>query len=184
MTRAHSFKILFGITGSIAAVKAPEIARQFIDKGFKVNCALTHSAEKFVAPLALSSFTGEKAYSDIFNEDAHLMPHVKLAEEASVMVIAPVNCTTLARCATGLVEDLVSLLFLTTKAPVVMAPAMHTSMWEHPATQANIKILKDRGVRFVGPYQGPLADMSRGEGRMAEPEEIVKVVEDLLKVKS
>ena len=98
------------------------------------------------------------------------MPHLR-AENPDVFLVAPATATTIGRCANGLAEDVVSLGYLTTTAPVIMAPAMHPTMWEHPATQANIKILRDRGVQFVGPYIGPLADKTHGEGRMTEPGE-------------
>jgi|ERR1044071_2970432 phosphopantothenoylcysteine decarboxylase/phosphopantothenate--cysteine ligase len=173
--------ILLGISGSIAAVKAPELVRLLLDKNYKVRCLLTSGATQFVSPLALSTFTGEKAVSELFGEEAYQLPHLKWASEADIFVVAPASATVLARCAFGLAEDMVSLSYLNVASPVLMAPAMHNTMWEHPATQASVKILKERGVSFVGPYQGPLADQTRGEGRMEEPHEIVKAVETLLK---
>lgn len=172
--------VLLGVSGSIAAVKAPALVRLLVDHDFHVRCVLTNSAEKFVSPLVLSTFSGEPVISDIFNVEAHKMYHLKWAEEAKVMLLAPTSAATLARCAQGLSEDMVTLMYLTTTAPVIVAPAMHNTMWEHPATQNNTRILKERGATFVGPYQGPLADNSYGEGRMADPEEIVKAVEALV----
>ena len=172
--------ILLGISGSIAAVKAPELVRLLRDRNFHVRCVLSENADQFVSPMALSSLSGVKAISKIFHDDCHNMQHLRWAEEASLMIIAPASASSLARCAYGLAEDMVSLTYLSVKAPVLIAPAMHTSMWEHTAVQHNVNILKERGVHFVGPYQGPLADETHGEGRMAEPSEIVSLVEKLL----
>jgi phosphopantothenoylcysteine decarboxylase/phosphopantothenate--cysteine ligase len=177
-------RVLLGITGSIAAVKTPELVRQLRDRSFQVSVVMTKSAEQFVSTLALSTFCGEKTISDMFDFEFHRMPHLQLSAEADVMVIAPITATILARCVYGLAEDMVTLSFMNTTAPVLMAPAMHTTMWEHPATQLNVKTLKERGVLFVGPYQGPLADYSRGEGRMAEVEEIINSIERLLSSRS
>ncbi len=174
-------RILLGVTGSIAAVKTPELVRLLVDKGFDVQCVLTKEAKEFVAPLALATFSGKPAVWEMFGPDAYKMPHISFAEKADLMLIAPASTTTLARCAHGTAEDMVSLCYVTTDAPVVVAPAMHPTMWEHAATQTNVKTLRDRGVKFVGPYVGPLADKTRGEGRMSEPEEIVQVVAKILK---
>lgn len=173
--------ILLGISGSIAAVKAPALVRLLVDHDFDVRCVMTKSAEKFVSPLALATFSKERVISDVFCEDAHRLYHVEWAEKATLMLMAPASATTIARCAQGIAEDMVSLTYLTTTAPVLIVPAMHTSMWEHPATQNNVRILKERGVTFLGPHQGPLADQTHGEGRMVEPEEVFKLVESLVK---
>lgn len=173
-------RVLLGVSGSIAAVKSPEIVRLLIDKSYDVSCVMTRGASNFVAPLALATFSGKPVHYELFDAESYRMPHLKLAEEADLMLIAPASATILARCAQGLAEDMVSLTYLTTTAPVLMAPAMHPTMWEHPATQANVKILRDRGVVFVGPFVGPLADKTRGEGRMSEPDEIVAAVEKKL----
>lgn len=173
-------RILLGVSGSIAAVKAPELVRALADKGYAVNCVMTKAAEKFVTPLALATLSGSPVVIDAFDDDAYRMKHLELAEQAQLLLIAPATANVMARCAQGLTEDMISLIYLTTKAPVLMAPAMHPTMWEHPASQANVKTLKSRGVHFSGPIVGPLADHSRGEGRMSEPEEIVKAAEKIL----
>lgn len=173
-------RILLGITGSIAAVKVPELVRLLVDKGFEVSCLMTTEAKEFVAPLPLSTFSGNLVIDDVFHPEAYKMPHIEMTEKAHLFLIAPATATAIARCAHGLAEDMVSLAYVAFAGPVLIAPAMHPPMWEHPATQANVKILKDRGVHFTGPYVGPLADKTRGEGRMTEPEEIVKAVERLL----
>jgi phosphopantothenoylcysteine decarboxylase/phosphopantothenate--cysteine ligase len=174
-------KVLLGVSGSIAAVKAPELVRLLVDKDFDVSCVLTRGAQEFVSGLALATFCGKPVIADMFGADAYKMPHIELAEKADLMIIAPASATIIARCANGLAEEMVSLAFLTTTAPVLIAPAMHPTMWENPATQANVKALRGRKVKFVGPYIGPLADKTRGEGRMSEPAEIVKAAEKLLK---
>lgn len=174
-------RILVGISGSIAAVKTPEIVRLLVDEGYDVHCFSTPNAREFVAPLSLATFTGHPVISDMYGPDAHLMPHVAWAEAAELMLIVPATATLLGRMAHGLAEDMVTLAYITTKAPVLAAPAMHPTMWEHPSTQENVRILKNRGVSFVGPFIGPLADKTHGEGRMAEPEDIMAAVQKLLR---
>ena len=176
-------RILLGISGSIAAVKLPELVRLLVDKGHEVDCVLTKGATQFVAPLALSTFSGRQVIDDMFGAEAWKMPHLRLAEDANVMVMAPATALLLGRCAQGLPEDMVTLSYITTTAPVIIAPAMHPTMWEHPSTQANVKTLRDRGVQFVGPYIGPLADKTRGEGRMSEPAEILQAIEKVLQTR-
>ena len=173
-------KILVGVTGSIAAIKSPELVRLLKDHGYEVRCVMTKSAEQFVTAVSLGTLSGAPVVSDMFGADVWSIPHIKLPEESSLMVIAPVTATVIARCALGMAEEMVSLSYMNIRAPVLMAPAMHTTMWEHPGVQANVRILKERGVHFIGPYQGPLADQSRGEGRMAEPGEIIAAIENIL----
>lgn len=175
--------IVLGVSGSIAAVKAPELVRLFRDRDYTVRCVMTKSAEHFTSPLVLSTFSGSPVVSDFFGAESYTMPHLSLAGEADILVVAPASATVLARMAHGLAEDMISLTYITTTSPTLVAPAMHNTMWEHPATQANVKILRDRGVEFIGPYQGPLADKTRAEGRMAEPTEIVSAAEEILKKK-
>jgi len=177
-------RVLLGISGSIAAVKSPELVRLLVDKGYDVDCVATQGAMQFVTALALSTFSGHPVVDEMFGDEAWRMPHLKLADQADVMVIAPATALLLGRCAHGLTEDMVTLSFLTTTAPVLIAPAMHPTMWEHPATQANVKILRERGAAFVGPYVGPLADKTHGEGRMSEPAEIVAAVEKILETRT
>jgi phosphopantothenoylcysteine decarboxylase/phosphopantothenate--cysteine ligase len=173
-------RLLLGVSGSIAAVKAPEIVRLLVERGFDVTCLLTTEAAQFVSPLSLAAFSGKPVIADMFGPNAYSMPHLKLADSIDAMVIAPATATLIARCAHGLAEDMVSLTYITTTAPVLMAPAMHPTMWEHPATRENVKMLRARGVSFLGPFAGPLADNTQGEGRMIAPVEIVAAVETLL----
>ena len=172
--------ILVGVTGSIAAVKSTEIVRLLKDRGFHVRCVMTRSAEQFITPVSLGCLSSAPVVTNMFGEDAWSIPHIRLPEESDLMVIAPVTATVLARCAMGIADEIVTLSYMNMKGPVLMAPAMHTTMWEHPGVQANVRILKERGVHFIGPYQGPLADQSRGEGRMAEPGEIITTIENIL----
>lgn len=180
MARAGK-RVLLGVSGSIAAVKSPEIVRLLADRGFDVSCVMTRSAEAFVTPLSLATFSGKPALSSLIGPESYQMPHLRLADDADLLLIAPASATILARCANGLAEDMVSLLYITTKAPTLMAPAMHPTMWEHPATQQNVRTLRERGVEFTGPFNGPLADNTKGAGRMSEPDAIVAAAEKILR---
>lgn len=178
---ASGRRIVLGITGSIAAVKSPALVRLLVEKKFDVTCVMSDSAQNFVAPLPLATFSGKPVFNGMFEERAFEMPHLKLAEESHLMIVAPASATALARFAHGLADDLVSLIYVSTTAPVIVAPAMHPTMWKHPATQENVRILKERGVIFTGPSIGPLADKTNGDGRMSEPERILDVIERTLK---
>ena len=173
-------KVVLGVSGSIAAMKSPEIVRLLVDAGFDVTCLATRSALSFVSPLVLATFSGKPVISEMYGPDAHLMPHIKLANEANLFLVAPASITLLGRFAHGLADDIVTLTYLTTTAPVMIAPAMHPTMWEHPATQANVALLKERGAKFLGPHIGPLADNTKGAGRMVEPQVIAKTVIEAL----
>lgn len=172
--------VVLGVTGSIAAVKAPEIVRLLVDRNCDVRCVLTHGAEQFVSPLALATFSGASVVSDVFGPESFQMPHLKLADAADLLLIAPLSTAVLGKMAAGISDDMVTLTYISTKAPTLVAPAMHPPMWEHPSTQDNVAVLKKRGVYFEGPVMGPLADKSHGEGRMAEPEKIVAAVDRIL----
>ncbi len=162
-------QIVLGVTGSIAAYKAPDLASKLTQAGAAVDVAMTESATRFVAPITFQSVTGRRAYHDMWDEASETAElHVVLARRADLMVIAPATATTLARMAHGLADDLVSLTALATRAPVLVAPAMDPNMWEHAATQANVETLRSRGVSFVGPEEGRLASGQMGMGRMSE----------------
>ena len=161
--------IVLGVTGSIAAYKAPDLASKLTQAGAAVDVAMTESATRFVAPITFQSVTGRRAFHDMWDEASEIAElHVVLARRADLMVIAPATATMLARMAHGLAEDLVSLTALATQAPVLVAPAMDPHMWEHAATQANVDTLRSRGVSFVGPEEGRLASGQLGMGRMSE----------------
>ena len=162
-------QIVLGVTGSIAAYKASDLASKLTQAGAIVDVAMTESARRFVAPITFQSVTGRRAYHDMWDEGSEIAElHVVLARRADLMVIAPATATTLARMAHGLADDLVSLTALATRAPLLVAPAMDPQMWEHVATQENIATLRSRGVSFVGPEEGRLASGQMGTGRMSE----------------
>ena len=168
--------VVLGVTGSIACYKAADIASRLVQAGATVDVALTRAAIEFIAPLAFRALTGREPYVDMFRDGAEGEAHVELARRADVMLIAPASASTLARLAHGLAEDMVSLTALATQAPLLVAPAMDSQMWEHAATQANRALLEGRDVQFLGPVEGRLASGRSGAGRMLEPEAIVGLV--------
>jgi phosphopantothenoylcysteine decarboxylase/phosphopantothenate--cysteine ligase len=176
-------RILVGVAGSIAAVKATDVVRSLREAGHDVHCVMTESATQFVSPLALATFSGHPVHFQMFGPEAYQMPHLTLSAQADVMVIVAASAATLARCAHGLADDLVSLCYITTTAPVVIAPAMHDTMWAHAATQENVKTLKSRGVVFAGPIKGMLADQTTADGRMIESADLLAVIEKTLEGK-
>jgi phosphopantothenoylcysteine decarboxylase/phosphopantothenate--cysteine ligase len=166
--------IVLGVSGSIAAYKAVEIASSLVQAGARVDVAMTEAATKFIAPLTFRSLTQREAFVDMFAPHGEFgEPHVELARSADLMLIAPATASTLARLAHGLAEDFVSLTALATQAPVLVAPAMDGQMWEHEATRANRELLEQRGVEFIGPSEGRLASGRMGSGRFVDPETIV-----------
>jgi len=174
-------RLLLAIGGGIAAYKVPELVRGLRRAGHAVRCAVTPAAREFVTPLVLQTLSGEAVRSALFDPvEEGGIDHIALADWAEAVVVAPATASLLARMAAGLADDLVSTLLLATRAPVLVAPAMNVNMWRHPATQANVARLRERGVRFVGPASGALACGWEGEGRMAEPAEIQAAVELLL----
>jgi len=166
-------RALVAVSGGIAAYKIPELVRCLIRDGHDVRCVLTASAARFVSPLVLQTLSGHSARSELFDSAQEgEIDHIALADWAELVVLAPATAHTLARLAHGLADDLVSTLLLAARAPVLAAPSMNVNMWRHPATQENVALLRERGVRFVGPESGFLACGWEGEGRMAEPAEI------------
>lgn len=176
--------ILLIITGGIAAYKTPDLARRLIDAGYTVTPVLSESATRFVTPLALSSVTGSKAYGDLFSlTDEHEMGHIRLARDADLVLVAPATANVLAKMAHGEANDLPTTLLLATEAPVLVAPAMNWTMWEHAATRDNVQALQSRGVATVGPATGALACGEEGPGRMADIADIVEAVAHTLKAR-
>ncbi len=172
-------KALLGVTGGIAAYKAVEILRLLQGRGADVEVLLTRSARQFVTPLTFSALTGKPVHTSLWVQASDQSPdapieHIALAQAIDVLLIAPATANTLARLAHGLASDLLSTLYLATPAPVVVAPAMNVEMWHHPATQANVDTLRQRGVHFVEPEAGHLACGMTGRGRLAQPEHIVE----------
>ncbi len=173
--------ILLGVTGSIAAYKAAELASRLAQAGAQVDVILTGGAEHFITPLTFQSVTGRQAYTDavLWGGEAHVL-HVGLGRAADLLVIAPCTANTLAKLAHGLAEDLLTITALTAACPLLIAPAMDGGMFEHPATQDNLRTLTERGATLAGPAQGHLASGLSGVGRMLEPLELVGHIRRLL----
>lgn len=166
-------KILLGVTGSIAAYKAAALTRRLVEAGAEVQVVMTESAKRFITPMTLAALSGRGVRDSLWDEAAELnMGHIELARWADLIVIAPASADTLARLCAGRADDLLSTLCLASHADVMVAPAMNYVMWAHPATRANVETLATRGVRFVGPADGELAERESGAGRMVEPEAI------------
>jgi phosphopantothenoylcysteine decarboxylase/phosphopantothenate--cysteine ligase len=171
-------RVLLVITGGIAAYKSLELIRRLRERGCAVRCVLTKGGAEFVTPLSISALSHEKVYSDIFSlTDEAEMGHLRLSQEADLVVVAPATANVLAKMAQGIADDLASTVLLATDKPVLVAPAMNHRMWGNAATVANMKALEARGVRPVGPNAGSLAEDESGVGRMAEPMEIVGAIE-------
>ena len=166
-------RVLLIIGGGIAAYKAPDLVRQLRAHGLAVRCLLTAAAEQFVSPLALASVSGDKVYENLFDlTDEAEMGHIQLSREAELILVAPATADLMAKAAQGLANDLASTTLLATDKPILMAPAMNVRMWEHAATQRNLKQLVTDGVHMVGPDEGDMACGEFGAGRMSEPVEI------------
>ena len=166
--------LLLGVTGSIAAYKAADLASKLTQAGAQVDVILTSGAEKFVTPLTFQSVTGRRAFtdSDLWGGEAHVL-HVGLAHQADALVIAPCTANTLAKLAHGLADNLLTITALANRAPLVLAPAMDGGMFDAPATQSNLATLIERGASVIGPAEGHLASGLSGRGRMVEPNEIL-----------
>jgi phosphopantothenoylcysteine decarboxylase/phosphopantothenate--cysteine ligase len=174
-----------GVTGGIGAYKSVEVARLLQKRGHRVQAILTRAARRFVGPLTFEAITREAVVTDQFAPGANAqIEHIALASTVDLLIVAPATANTLAKFAQGLADDFLSALYLATKAPVLVAPAMNTNMWDHPAVRANIAALGERGVRFVDPGHGYLACGWIGAGRLAEPQEIVEAAERLLGARS
>jgi phosphopantothenoylcysteine decarboxylase/phosphopantothenate--cysteine ligase len=175
-------KIALGVSGGIAAYKAAELVRQFQDRGVRVQVIMTAAAQEFIRPLTFAALSGEKVITDLFGGGAEqpnidsAVEHIAVAQSIDALVVAPATADILAKFAQGIAGDFLSTLYLATTAPVVVAPAMNVNMWEHPATRANLEILKQRGVRVVEPDAGYLACGMTGPGRLASNEAIVAAV--------
>ncbi|MFN8584078.1 MAG: bifunctional phosphopantothenoylcysteine decarboxylase/phosphopantothenate--cysteine ligase CoaBC [Dehalococcoidia bacterium] len=169
-------EIVLGVSGSIASYKAAELCSRLVQEGARVEVAMTPGATEFIAPLTFRALTGRLPYVELYRDGSEGESHVELARRAELMVIAPASASTLARLAHGLAEDFVSLTALATVAPLLVAPAMDSQMWEHPAVQANRATLEERGAQFLGPVSGRLASGRTGSGRLMEPSAMVEQV--------
>ncbi|QBK29405.1 bifunctional phosphopantothenoylcysteine decarboxylase/phosphopantothenate--cysteine ligase CoaBC [Roseitalea porphyridii] len=174
--------ILLIIGGGIAAYKCLDLIRRLRERGAQVRCVMTSAAEQFVTPLAVGALTADTVFTDLFDrQDEHDVGHIRLAREADLIVVAPATADLMAKMAHGLASDLASTVLMAASSPVLVAPAMNPAMWTHPATRRNRDTLSGDGIAFVGPNAGEMAESGEaGEGRMAEPLEIVAAVVRLL----
>ncbi|MFN8383812.1 MAG: bifunctional phosphopantothenoylcysteine decarboxylase/phosphopantothenate--cysteine ligase CoaBC [Anaerolineales bacterium] len=173
--------ILLGVTGSIAAYKAADLASKLAQAGAKVDVLLTGAAEKFVTPLTFQSVTGRRAYTDndLWGNEAHVL-HVSFGKTADLLVIAPCTADTMAKLAHGIADNLLTVTALAATCPILIAPAMDGGMFDHPATQENLQTLLSRGVLVAGPASGHLASGLLGKGRMVEPAEVLGYIRTTL----
>ncbi|WP_454729235.1 bifunctional phosphopantothenoylcysteine decarboxylase/phosphopantothenate--cysteine ligase CoaBC [Cellulosimicrobium protaetiae] len=167
-------RIVLGVSGGVAAYKAVLLLRLLREQGHRVRVVPTASALRFVGAPTWEALSGEPATDQVF-EDVEHVPHVALGQGADLVVVAPATADLLARAASGRADDLLTSTLLTARCPVVMAPAMHTEMWEHPATRANVATLRERGVHVIEPASGRLTGADTGPGRLPEPDEIARV---------
>jgi phosphopantothenoylcysteine decarboxylase / phosphopantothenate---cysteine ligase len=179
VSRLAGRRVVLGVAGGIAAYKAIEVCRRLVDAGAHVTPVLTTAATKFVGPLTFSALASEPAQLNLF-DGPDPIPHTRLGQQADVIVVAPATARVIAAYVAGLSDDLLTATLLATRAPVVVCPAMHTEMWEHPAVQDNLAVLRRRGVHIVEPEAGRLAGGDVGMGRLADPDTIVAAIEHAL----
>lgn len=172
-------KIVLGITGSIAAYKSCLIIRALIKKGAEVQVVITPSGKEFITPLTLSTLTGKPVVSEFFDRrDGSWHSHISLGMWADAMLIAPTTASTIGKMANGIADNMLITTYLSMKAPVFVAPAMDLDMFAHPSTQKNLETLRSYGNYIIEPASGELASHLEGKGRMEEPDNIIKVLED------
>lgn len=175
--QVQNINILLGVTGGIAAYKAPDLVRKLVAKGANVRVVLTDSAAEFVSPLSLQAVSGNTVSTSLLDKDAEAaMGHIELARWADKLLVAPATSNFMAKLSHGLADDLLSTLCLATTAPIFLAPAMNQQMWQAQATQDNLAILQKRGVELLGPAQGEQACGDVGPGRMLEPQDIADLM--------
>jgi phosphopantothenoylcysteine decarboxylase/phosphopantothenate--cysteine ligase len=182
-------RVVVGVCGSIAAYKAVELVRVLQRSGIQVDVAMTEAATQFVTPLTFASLTGRAVFTSLWQPSGEYrdgessefsIEHVTAVDDVDALVIAPATANVLAKMARGIADDFLTAMYLATKAPVLVAPAMNVNMWKHPATQANVRVLADRGVRFVEPESGYLACGMTGDGRLASVEMITDTIVSVL----
>jgi len=175
-------EIVLGVTGSIGAYKAGDLVRYLRDAGYAVTCVMTQRATQFIAPLTLQALSERKVYTDLFDLHTPQIIHTMLADHAKLVLIAPATANIIGKLANGLADDVLSCVLLATRAKILVAPAMNVHMWQHPFVQRNVTSLKRLGVRFVGPDVGKLACGYEAIGHLAEIEEILRAVKQLVPV--
>jgi phosphopantothenoylcysteine decarboxylase / phosphopantothenate---cysteine ligase len=171
--------VVLGVSGGIAAYKACELLRLFTESGHAVRVVPTAAALEFVGTATWAALSGQPVSTRVW-DDVHEVPHVRIGQAADLVVVAPATADLLAKAAHGMADDLLTSTLLTARCPVVLAPAMHTEMWEHPATRANVATLRGRGVVVVEPAVGRLTGADSGSGRLPDPEELFEVARDVL----
>ncbi len=172
-------RIVLGVTGGIAAYKAVEICRRLVDAGAHVSPVMTDGALRFVGETTFSALASEPVQTSLFDE-AHPIPHTRLGQGADLIIVAPATARLLSDYRTGRSDDLLTATLLATRAPVILAPAMHTEMWDHPSVTENLAVLRERGVHIVPPEAGRLAGGDVGAGRLADPATIVACADEVL----
>src|ERR1017187_3000050 len=177
--------VCLGVAGGIGAYKAVEVARLLQQRGHDVQVVMTRAARRFVGPLTFEAITRRPAITSQFAPGLNAnIEHIALASDAALLLVAPATANILGKFANGIADDFLSSLYLATRVPVIVAPAMNTNMWEHAAVQANVRRLAERGVRFVDPGEGYLACGWIGKGRLAEPDAIVAATLQVLETKT
>ena len=185
MSTRNAPEIVLGITGSIAAYKAAELVRLMVKAGWGVSVIMTRGATRFVGALTFQTLSRRPVTVDLFEEPEAWVPgHVSLADRAAVLVVAPCTANVIAKLAHGLADDMLTATALACPAPLIVAPAMNCHMWEHPATRTNIATLQQRGATFVNGEAGELACGYEGQGRMAEPAQIMEAIAGVLKMQA
>ena len=172
-------RVVLGVSGGIAAYKACELLRRLTESGHDVTVVPTAAALEFVGAPTWAALSGKPVSSDVW-ATVHEVPHVRIGQTADLVVVAPATADLMAKAAHGLADDLLTNTLLTARCPVVFAPAMHTEMWEHPATQENVATLRRRGALVIEPAEGRLTGADTGKGRFPEPAEIFEVARDVL----
>ncbi len=175
---ANPKKIVLGVTGSIAAYRSADILRRLLEKGFKVSVVMSKEAEHFITPTTLSALAGEKVYREMFgrDDDSWQMSHIRLAEEADVLLVAPATAAVIGKLAHGIADNLLTCIALATRAKLLIAPAMNTGMYQNRIVQENCARLKAFGAHFINPVKGKLACGATGEGHIADVDTIVDAV--------
>ena len=174
---AEQKTIILGVTGSIAAHKAVDVCSQLVKAGAEVHVVMTHDAQEFITPLPFKTLSRNPVVTSLYDEEEGWRPtHIRLADEADLILVAPATANTLTKLAQGQADDALGCIALAANpaAKMLLAPALNGKMWKHPATQANVALLKDRGAQFIGPAAGDLACGYEGLGRLAPVEEIVE----------
>src|SRR4051794_37261959 len=177
--REPASRVCLGVSGGIAAYKACELLRRFTESGHDVTVVPTRAALEFVGAATWAALSGKPVTSEVWT-DVHEVPHVRIGQSADLVVVAPATADLIARAAHGLADDLLTNTLLTARCPILFAAAMHTEMWEHPATQANVATLRSRGITVLDPAVGRLTGADTGKGRLPDPAEIFALAADLL----